>query len=76
MTTVIAFVGGVMVGGMFGLLMASREEDGKLVRCKDCKYSSPNNVYGCRLEPFDVNERGERMYSNDYCSRAERRTDG
>ena len=32
MTTVIAFVGGIMVGGMFGLLMAavlmaSREED-------------------------------------------------
>ena len=47
MTTVIAFVGGMMVGGMFGLLMAavlmaSREEiDTKAepqTLCEDCKY--------------------------------------
>ena len=43
-----------------------------LVRCKDCKYSSHNKVYGCRFEPFDTSENGGRMYSNDYCSFGER----
>lgn len=45
----------------------------QIIRCEDCEYSSPNHVYGCRLEPFNVNEKGGRMYSNDYCSKAERR---
>ena len=43
------------------------------VRCKDCKYSSPNTVYGCRIEPFSYLDDGVRMYSDDYCSRGERR---
>lgn len=51
-------------------LMMLPAEQPEIVRCKDCKYSSPNHVYGCRLEPFDANERDERMYSNDYCSKA------
>lgn len=42
----------------------------EVIRCKDCEYSSPNRIYGCRLEPFDFNERVGRMYSNDYCSKA------
>lgn len=44
----------------------------EVVRCKDCKYSSPDKVYGCRFEPFNTLENGERMYSNDYCSYGER----
>lgn len=42
----------------------------EIIRCKDCEYSSPNRVYGCRLEPFDFNEKVGRMYSNDHCSKA------
>lgn len=45
----------------------------EVIRCKDCKYSSPNKVYGCRLERFDTWEDGPRMYSNDFCSLAERK---
>ena len=47
----------------------------EIIRCKDCKYGSPNEVYGCRLEPFSTHDRGSRMYADDFCSRAERRTD-
>lgn len=48
---------------------------GELIRCGDCKYSSDNGVYGCRVESFnyDINTR---MYSDGFCSKAERRTDG
>lgn len=45
----------------------------EVVRCKDCKYGAPNGVYGCRLERFSLNDDGERMYGDDYCSRGERR---
>ena len=45
----------------------------RVVRCKDCKYCSPNGVYGCRLERLELNDKDERMYSEDFCSRAERR---
>ena len=44
----------------------------EVVRCKDCKHSSPNKVYGCRFEPFNTLENGERMYSDDFCSCGER----
>ena len=46
--------------------------DVEIVRCRDCKYGSPNGVYGCVLERFNRLDKSERMYSNDYCSRAER----
>ena len=45
------------------------------VRCKDCKYGSPNGVYGCRLERYNFNDESVRMYGEDYCSYGERRTD-
>ena len=45
----------------------------EIIRCKDCKYGSPNKVYGCRLDPFSVHDRDSRMYADDFCSRAERR---
>lgn len=44
----------------------------EVVRCRDCKYSSLNKVYGCRFEPFDTSENGKRMYSDDFCSYGER----
>ena len=45
----------------------------EIIRCRDCKHVSLNGVYGCRFEPFDTLKRGERMYPDDFCSRAERR---
>ena len=44
----------------------------KIIHCKDCKFSSPNQVYGCRINSF-ANDLDKRMYSDDFCSRAERR---
>ena len=43
-----------------------------LIRCKDCKYSSPNQVYGCRIHSF-ADDLNKRMYSDDFCSMAERK---
>lgn len=48
----------------------------EIIQCKDCKYASPNGTYGCMLERFSPNDKSERLFSNDYCSLAERRTDG
>ena len=44
-----------------------------VIRCKDCKYASLNTVYGCVLGRFSVHDKNVRMYSEDYCSRAERK---
>lgn len=49
---------------------ADGEIVGELIRCKDCKFSSPNRVYGCRLYNGKIDER---MYADDYCSQAERK---
>lgn len=46
-----------------------------VIRCKDCKYSSDNGVYGCTIESFNY-DFDSRMYANDFCSKPERRTDG
>ena len=46
----------------------------EVVRCKDCKYGSPNGVYGCRLERYNFNDESVRMYGEDYCSYGERIT--
>lgn len=45
----------------------------EIIRCKDCKYGSPNGVYGCRLERFSVHDESIRLFTDDYCSVAERR---
>ena len=47
----------------------------EIIKCKDCKYSSPNMVYGCRLERYSYHDDSVRMYSEDFCSKAERRED-
>ena len=44
----------------------------EVIRCKDCKYGSPNMVYGCRINSF-ADDLNKRMYANDYCSLAVRR---
>ena len=44
----------------------------QVIRCKDCKFSSPNQVYGCRINSF-ADDLDKRMYSDDFCSRAERK---
>ena len=43
----------------------------EVVRCKDCKYGSPNKIYGCRIQSF-ANDKDERLYADDYCSNGER----
>lgn len=48
----------------------------EIIRCKECKHSSPNGVYGCRLERYNFNDESVRMYGEDSCSYGERRTDG
>lgn len=45
----------------------------EVVRCKDCKHSAPNGVYGCTLERFSAHDKSERLYSEDYCSCGERK---
>ena len=47
----------------------------EIIRCKDCRYASPNGVFGCKLERFSIHDNDERLYSDDFCSCAERRTD-
>lgn len=46
----------------------------EIIKCKDCKYASPNGKYGCKAYHFKPCET-HTMYADDYCSRAERRTD-
>ena len=57
--------------GVYSLPSAQPE----IIRCKDCRYASPNGVYGCKLERFSIHDNDERLYSDDFCSCAERRTD-
>lgn len=45
-----------------------------VIRCKDCKFSSPNGVYGCRIHSF-ADDLDKRLYADDWCSRAERKED-
>ena len=47
----------------------------EIIRCKDCKYGSPNGKYGCKCYHYILYETHE-MKSEDFCSYAERRTDG
>ncbi len=49
-------------------------EHPEVVRCKDCKHASDNKVYGCMFNHFNDNDY-HRMYSDDYCSHGERKTD-
>lgn len=44
-----------------------------IVQCKDCKYASPNGVYGCRLERFSEHDKSERLFAYDFCSQGERK---
>lgn len=46
----------------------------EVVRCKDCKYASPNGKYGCKSYHYRLYECHE-MGADDYCSRGERKTD-
>lgn len=49
------------------------KEQPDIIRCKNCKYSAPNGVYGCRLERFSALDESARLFAYDYCSAAERR---
>lgn len=47
----------------------------EIIRCKDCKYGSPNGKYGCKCYHYKLYETHE-MKPEDFCSYAERRKDG
>lgn len=47
----------------------------EIIQCKDCKYSSPNGKYGCKSYHYRLYETHE-MKPDDFCSFAERRTNG
>lgn len=49
----------------------AEEQLKELVRCKDCKYSSPNGKYGCSLITDD-GSREMGLLADDYCSYGER----
>ena len=51
-----------------------RVPSAEIIRCKDCKYASPNGKYGCKAYHFKQYEVHE-MYADDFCSKGERRTD-
>lgn len=44
----------------------------EIIRCKECKYASPNGKCGCKAYHFKLYETHE-MEEDDFCSRAERR---
>ncbi len=46
----------------------------EIIRCRDCKYASPNAKYGCKAYHFKLYETHE-MNADDFCSHAERRED-
>ena len=47
----------------------------QVVRCKDCKYGSPNGKYGCICYHYRLYEAHE-MKPEDFCSKAERKDNG
>lgn len=47
----------------------------EIIKCKDCKHGSPNGKYGCRVYHYKRYETHD-MKPDDFCSYAERRTDG
>ena len=49
-------------------------EQPEIIRCKDCRHSSPNGKYGCKSYHYRLYETYE-MKPDDFCSYAERRTD-
>ena len=46
-----------------------------VVRCKDCKYGSPNGKYGCKCYHYRLYETHE-MKPEDFCSYGEEKSDG
>lgn len=45
-----------------------------IVRCKECRWASPNGKYGCMLKPFSKNDwQYHHLFSDDFCSYGERR---
>ena len=43
-----------------------------VVRCRECKYSAPNGIYGCTCYHFKQYET-HGMGANDFCSYGERK---
>lgn len=40
-----------------------------IVRCKECRWASPNGKYGCMLKPFSKNDwQYHHLFSDDFCS--------
>ena len=48
----------------------------KVVRCKECKYSSGDGTYGCMCDHYEaIDDTYHRMYADDYCSYGDRKTE-
>lgn len=45
----------------------------EVVRCRDCKYASPNGKIGCQLMPFSCHDKKRSLYANGFCSYGERK---
>ena len=52
-------------------LMGLPSAQPQLIRCKDCKYASPNGKYGCKAYHFKLYETHE-MAADDFCSKGVR----
>lgn len=57
-----------------GVMKLSTTDAVEVIRCMDCKFSSPNQVYGCKIHSF-ADDLDKRMYAYDFCSMAERKED-
>ena len=44
----------------------------EIIRCRDCKYGSPNGRYGCRVYHYQKYETHD-MEPDDFCSMAEKK---
>ena len=65
----------IICGNCDHTIHVSKRNSQHIIRCKDCKYASPNGIYGCRLERFSPHDKSERLFSNDFCSFAEVKAD-
>lgn len=60
-----------LLGIVTALLQKHDEDVAQIVRCKDCRFYQPMYTY----RPYCCEKGLIDVFENDYCSRAERRTD-
>jgi len=70
----LVMAGTAYINDCIKVLLELPSEESEIIRCKDCKYGSPNGEYGCKSYHYKLYEAHE-MKPDDFCSFAERRTD-